>query len=310
MRFLFLISLLIVVAGCATRTRQTDRLVKDHSRLPVEGHLSDVPFIEQKMNHCGPATLAMVLGHKGKNISVGDLAGSMMIKNLPGTFQADMLLEARRRGLQTLKLTDLEQILAEVSKGHPVIVFQNLGFSMMPKWHYAVVTGYDLRGPDVFLHSGNLRNKKTDMRFFERSWILGGHWALLLLRPEELSETGSEIDHVNAISHFENLKDFASAKKGYETILSKWPRSLPAYIGLGNVNYHMGDKHLSMINLKKAVSFHQDSAIAWHNLATVQGELGRIKEARLSAKKAIELSSDGTREQFRKSLKAHLLDLP
>ncbi len=306
MKLVLLASLVIVVSGCATQTRQTDHLVKDSLNLPQEGQIKNVPHIMQDKNHCGPAAMAMVLRHKDKDVSAGEMAGSMMIKNLPGTFQADMLLEARRQGMLTFQLTSLQQILTEVSQGHPVIVFQNLGLAVMPRWHYSVVTGYDLKGPDIFLHTGSKKHHKTDMRFFERSWLLGEKWALLVLKPTELSSTASELDHVKAVSYLEGEKYFSSAQKGYQSILEKWPRSLSAHIGLGNVSYQLGQKDESIFYLKRAVRFHPQAAIAWHNLATVQGELGKAKEARESTKKALEFSSEETREQFRTSLKNYL----
>jgi predicted Zn-dependent protease len=303
MKSLLLAFILLVSAACATRTKETDGLVKGHPSLPHAAHLTDVVHIEQEDYHCGPATMAMVLSHAGKVTSPRDLAASMMVKNLKGTFQMDMLLAARQAGMQTIELKGLEQVLTEVSQGHPVIVFQNLGLTSLPQWHYSVVTGFDLSGPDIFLHTGDKKNQKTDMRLFERSWILGGNWALLVLPTDQLSATGNELDHVHALSFLEQRKNFDAASTGYKSILHKWPQSLSAHIGLGNVHYQQGDKIRSMSYLKRAVGYHPESDIAWHNLAIVQGELGQLAAARLSSIKALTLSSVETRAQFEKSLK-------
>lgn len=305
MKALLLLCLMMAV-GCATRTRQTDRLVKDHGLLPNEAHIKHVPHVTQPENHCGPASMAMVLKYVGRSASAKELAKSMMTPKLKGTFQADMLLAARRQGMLTLPMRDMKQILTEVSQGNPIIVFQNLGLSFIPQWHYAVVTGHNLSGPDIYLHSGKKIHDKIDMRFFERSWIMGGRWALLVLPPGKLSTTTSELDHLRAISFLEELKDFSAARLSYQAILKKWPTSLAAHIGLGNVTYQLGFKEQSLLYLQKAVAHHPSSAIAWHNLATVQGELKKIKDARASAQKAFELADEETRNQFAESLKGYL----
>ncbi len=306
MKSLTLIGFLFLTIGCATRTPQTERLIKNRGDLPLAGHIKNIPHVIQKENHCGPATLVMVLNHLKKNVSAEVLAHTMMITNLKGTFQADMLLEARRQGMLTFKISSLEQLLTEVSHGNPIIVFQNVGLESLPQWHYSVVTGYDLSVPQIYLHSGPDKNDSNDLRFFERTWLLGGKWALLVLPAGKLSSTASEVEHVEAASHLEELKFFQAAQVSYHSILKKWPQSLMALIGLSNVSYRLGQKKLALTYLKNAVALHPAAGIAWHNLASLQGEMGQLKEARLSSKKAIENVHEESRTQFTENLKSYL----
>lgn len=192
----------------------------------------------------------------------------MFTEKMQGTFQGDMLSTVRRQGLLAIKINNLEMLLKEISADHPVVVFQNLGFSWLPKWHFSVVTGHDINGPDILLHTGGEKFKRIDMRLFERSWGLGGNWGLLVLRPDQLSATASEWVHVDAAARLEDIGKKNEAKLAYQTILERWPQSLGALIGLGNVMYSNRQFSKAVAYLKTAVHYHPKSTIAWHNLKT------------------------------------------
>ncbi|MBA2403988.1 MAG: PA2778 family cysteine peptidase, partial [Bdellovibrionales bacterium] len=273
MNHFLLVVVALLLGGCATATRQTDALMKNRAALPETSKLKELPLIKQARNHCGPATMAMMLNHAGKNVSLVELNQQMFTEKAEGTFQSDMLSTARYQGMLAIPINDMTSLLTEVSAGNPVVVFQNLGMSWWPKWHYAVVTGHDFRGPDILLHSGNDKYQKTDMRFFERTWILGERWGLLVLNPNQLSVTANERTHVAAAAMLEGIGKLDEAQTSYQTILLRWPQSLAALIGLGNVTYARKKFQSSIDYLKKAVTFYPESAIAWHNLATVQGEI-------------------------------------
>lgn len=301
---ILLVALLFV--SCATSTKQTDRLVKKHDSLPEKSLLQGVPLIQQARNHCGPATMTMVLRYEGIDASLDEVTSQLFTEKMEGSFQTDMLSTARRHGMITISITNMTALIKEVSEGHPVIVFQNLGLTWSPRWHYAVVTGHDFNGPDIFLHTGNEKNVKTDMRFFERTWKLGNYWGLLVLKPNQLSETGSEKDHLEAANLLESSGKIDEAFIAYKTILKKWPNNLVALIGLGNVTYSKKQFTKSAEYLETATKLHPDSALAWHNLATAQGAAGQKAKAKKSAKKALELADEATRESFEGSLNSWL----
>lgn len=179
----------------------------------------------------------MVMTHSGRNISMSELSSQVITTNMRGSFKTDMLSAIRRQGMLALAIKDLKSMITEVSAGLPVLVFQNLGLSWWPQWHYAVVTGHDFSGPDMILHTGDKSYKKMDMRLFERSWILGGHWSYLVVQPGQLSVTADEKTHVEAASMLEALGNLSAAHISYQSIQKRWPTSLGALIGLGNVNY-------------------------------------------------------------------------
>lgn len=302
MKTAFLLLVAFLLGGCATSTRQTDRLLKSPTDLPAKSRLTELKLIKQKQNHCGPATLAMVLKHVGKNVSLTEITLQSFTEKAQGTFQADMLSTARHQGMLTIPINNMEDLIKETAAGHAVIVFQNLGFSWWPQWHYAVVSGHDLSGPDIYLHTGDKKFAKTDMRFFERSWKLGGYWGLLILPPDQLSASGSELDHAQGGALLEQLGKYREAQMSYEKMLTRWPQSLSALIGLGNIAYAEAQYPLAMSALNKAVLHHPRSAVAWHNLAFAQWAAGKKSFAHTSAQRALGLVDNESRATYQNSL--------
>lgn len=309
LRLLLIIITAQFFVSCATRTPGTDRLVEARGELPKKAHIENVPFSPQEENHCGPSTLWMTLRFKDKNVDLEEITSQTFTKDLEGTLKSDMLGAARRQVMLTIPIKDMDSMLKEVSEKNPVMVFQNLGLEEMPKWHFSLLHGYDLSGPDVILHSGETKDEKMDMRLFERSWLLGDKWAYILLNPGEISSTASEKDHLEAAAALEHLKFTSAAYVSYEAILKKWPESLGAMIGLGNIYYAHKNLQKSESILSKATELHPDSPLAWHNLAIVEKDLRQTNDARASAKKAMELADPPLREKFQDTLSGLIKDL-
>ncbi len=165
----------------------------------------------------------MVMNWNGRNISVDDLAAQVYMPGMKGSLQADMVSASRRNSMMAIQIEGLSSLLREVSAGHPVIVFENLALTWAPQYHYAVVYGYDLDQETVLMHSGPTAGKKWDMRKFERSWMLGDYWGLVVLPPGELAASGTELAHVTAAAGLEQLSKTAEAEKSYLAILKRWP---------------------------------------------------------------------------------------
>lgn len=296
----------LFLQSCATKTPATDTLAKDRDGLPESHRIKTVPFIEQQTNHCGPASLAMVIKSQGRDVDLKEITQQMYTPGSKGTFSTDLTSAIRRQGMLGVPVKNLKSMLTEISSGHPVMVFQNLGFSWYPQWHYAVAVGYDLKGPDVILHSGKTKYLEEDMRLFERSWSQANYWAIVVLNPGTLAASADDLEHVGAISGLEQAGKLEEAHKSYGAVLEKWPMSLPALIGMGNVLYSKKDLKAAGKYLSLAVKFHPESAMAWHNLATVQGEMGESKAAKDSSLKAISLVRDDELLTYKESLKAWL----
>ena len=182
--------LLWALAGCATP--ETDRLLETPTALPPRAEVSGVPFFPQEKYYCGPAALAMVLSWSGLPVTQEEIAAQVYTPGREGTLQSDMVAGARRHGRLAVPVTRLSDLTAELAAGHPVVVFQNLGFGWFPVWHYAVAIGYDLSSGDLVLHSGLDARRAMPLATFERTWARGDHWALVVLPPEELPAAADE----------------------------------------------------------------------------------------------------------------------
>ena len=297
-----------LISACATSTRQTDRLVRSSQDLKKE-HYLNVPFVEQAQYLCGPAAMTMVMQHTGNFTPLNLLTEQMYTKELKGTFQTEMMSAARRQGFLPLPVRNLHDLLKEVSNGHPVIVFQNLGLKSFPKWHYAVVTGYNLAVPEIILHSGKEKNQKMDMRLFERTWVYADSWALTVETPDDLPSTATELDVAREAVMFESLGKTKLARDIYLSMLKKWPRSYIAHIGLGNTSYALKDYSSSMGYLERASRIFPDKPEIWHNLAFAADKNHKVALARRSSAKAVSLA--GAKEKdFRSSLSKWLTESP
>lgn len=261
----------LVFTGCSTNSVQTENFFADSPVHMVEKvEIVGVPFIRQEANACGPATLAMALQWAGKNVSVKDLTPQIYSENNKenekGSLQSDLISAGRRQGMMVVAIEGLSALLKEIEAGHPVIIFENLGVRWLPRWHYAIVFGYNLHEKKLLLHSGPDAFKEEDMAEFELSWRLGHYWGLVVLPADELSATADELAHASAAAALESLGEFEEAQKSYRAILNRWPKSLPAYVGLGNIFYQQKLYRESVSYLKKAVSVSPQSAAALHNL--------------------------------------------
>lgn len=264
----------ILQIGCATVGRQTREVLKSPpADIPRSVQLENVPFIEQSAGHCGPATLTMVMRSTGANVSVDQITPEVYTPGMKGSLQLDLISASRRHGLMAIPLVGLEPLLREVAAGHPAIVFENLALSWYPKWHYAVVIGYDLNAEQLILHSGPNAFERVDMIRFEHAWSLGKYWGLVVLPAGQLSRTADEIATLRAAAGIEQAGLESEAAKAYGAILLKWPESLGALIGMGNLSYKRRAYKEAVGFLKQATKFHPNSTQAKHNLSVAESAL-------------------------------------
>ena len=271
MKYLIIILLGIFAAGCASRAHQTERVLQTPPLgLPLQAEIPDVPFVNQSAGHCGPATLAMAMNWAGHGVTVDQLVPQVYTPGMKGSLQLDMISASRRNGMMAVQIQGLSSLLTEISAGHPVIVFENLALTWAPQYHYAVVYGYDLQKEVAIMHSGPEKAKPWDLRKFERSWMLGDYWGLVVLNPGELSAAGTELAHVTAAAGLEQAGKITEAEKSYRSILERWPTSLGALVGMGNISYSKKNFKASIEYLRSAAKFHPESKAVLNNLAVAE----------------------------------------
>lgn len=286
MRVLILGVLLVTVLGCATTPPTRDWA----PAVPTRTELDGVRFFAQSERQCGPASLAMVLSWAGNGERPEELVQQVYSSARHGSLATDMTAAVRRHGLVAYPVSTLPDVVAEVAVGHPVIVLQDLGTPIWPRWHYAVVVGYDRAREQIILRSGTTRRVVFSFTRFERTWAPSGRWGLLALPPRSLPATATEQTWLQAVVGLERAQQWRAALEAYERTYERWPRSLGGLIGLGNSRYALHDLAGAEHAFRLATRAHPEAAAAFHNLAHVLFESGRHEEARIAARRAAQLT--------------------
>lgn len=293
--FLFL----LFFAGCAGP--RLAQIRQQMTGIPARVNLRNIPSYVQAEYQCGPAALAMVLSWSGSPTTPEDLTSRVYNPARKGSLQPALVGATRRSGRIAYPLSGTRALLREVAAGHPAIVLLNLGLSWYPKWHYAVVTGYDLTDGFIIVHSGKKAPEFLPFRVFENTWARSRYWGLLVLRPGDLPAVVEERPYLEAVLGLEKARRWHGAVEAYRAALGRWPGSLPALMGLGNSYYGMGELPGAEKAFRTAARLHPDSGAALNNLAQVLWEQGRCKEALDAARKAVSLGGPLT-ETFQKTL--------
>jgi tetratricopeptide (TPR) repeat protein len=290
---------LALLAGCATP--QSDAMLAARAagevmHLPVSALAAGVPIIAQDDFYCGPASLAMALRWSGVETGADQVAPQVFTPARQGSLANDMLAAARRHGRLAVAASNLDEMFGEVAAGHPVVVLLNLGLEWIPKWHFAVVVGYDLAAEEVDLHDGGDAPATMKLATFERVWTRGGAWALTVLPPSRLPARAPESAVEEAALGLERAKRPAEAAMAYEAILRRWPGSALALVGAGNALHAMGDRRGAEAAFQRAVERRPDIAAGWTNLALVLAARGEDEAARHAARRALAAAAAGARE--------------
>lgn len=281
-------ALALLAAGCAPM--QADRLLATADAFPQPVELEQVPFFPQEQYQCGPAALAMALNWSGVVVVPEQLAPEVYLPERQGSLQLELIAAARRHGRVPYMLRpQIESLAAEVASGHPVLVLQNLGLSSLPKWHYAVVVGFDLPNNRIVLRSGLERRHVVSLHTFEHTWRRGEYWAMVVMPPDRLPYTAEELPYVQSVATLERVGRLEEAALAYGAALRRWPKSLGARLGLGNTRYALGDPKGAEAAFRQALRDHADAAAAHNNLAQVLAEQRRWGEAEAAARRAVEL---------------------
>lgn len=143
--------------------------------------IASVPFYPQQEYQCGPASLAGALNYWGVSISPEDIAAEIYSEAAGGTLDIDMVLFAKRKGLEARQYQgSLDDIKRNVKRGYPIIVLVDQGFWLYQQNHFMVVVGYNEK--EIVVNSGEEQLKSIRLKDFLRSWKKTKHWTLLITR--------------------------------------------------------------------------------------------------------------------------------
>ena len=270
----------LLLAGCGTLIPQTVGLRTDWpAGVPRQVEMTQVPFYPQDEYQCGPAALAMAMTYAGAPVQPRDLVDEVWLPARQGSLQLEMLAAPRRHGLVSYRLDPrYGDLLREVAAGHPVIVLQDVGM-LLPEWHYAVVNGFDYATGTIFLRSGLTMRQQMPFSYFERTWLAGKYWAMVVTKPDDIAASATEARWLDALLGLARGGQEEAAVKGYAAALGRWPDSLPAAVGLANHLHARGALDDAAGVLRTALQQHPQSVIVLNNLAQTLSDQGRNSEA-------------------------------
>lgn len=283
----FFVSLAFAASSCAlldVGIRPTDLV-----DLPDHIEIADVPFFPQESHQCGPAALAAVLTWSGSRVVPNEIAAEIYTPGRKGSLQPLLISATRHHDRLSYVVSDVASLLQEVSAGHPIVVLQNLGLRWYPRWHYAVVIGYNVEKRLVILRSGTIFRRKMDWSLFRRTWERAGKWGLVVLPPTELPASASEQSYLETVVDLEKVHKWETASIAYKTALQQWPRSVGALMGLGNSRYAVGDLREAEEAFRRATEVCTTCGDAFNNLAHVLAEQKCYERAIDSVREAIRI---------------------
>ena len=277
----------LMLAGCAQLGQQVGQLIPQTVSLRTEWpegvprtvELASVPFFPQDDYQCGPAALATVLSFSGVSVTPEPLVKQVFVPARNGSLQLEMLAAPRTYARVSYQLAPkYADLLREVAAGNPVVVLQDVG-TIFPQWHYAVVNGFDYPSGTIYLRSGTTKREEMPFSYFERTWMAGKYWAMVVTPADRIPVTANENGWVNAVVAMARVGGEAAALRGYTAALERWPDNLPAAIGLANLHYGNGNYAEAARILRSAQKKHPESAIVTNNLAQALSDWGHHAEA-------------------------------
>ena len=182
-----------------------------------------------------------------------------------------------------------------------VLVLQNLGVAVIPRWHYAVVVGIDTDRDRVILRSGEERRHEVRIRTFLRTWRRSDYWAMVVLQPGTLPTNVDRQRHASAVAALESAGQRQAAQIAWRAALSRWPNDSIAMFGLAGVLASDGNHADAVMMYRQILEQGSMRIVARNNLALSLAELGQFDDAGREIARAIRDNEDA-------GLEAELLD--
>lgn len=281
---------LLLLGGCVSSLQSTALVEQTPEQFTTPALISGVPFFPQDDYQCGPAALATMLGASQIEVTPEALVPLVYVPERQGSFQVEMVAAARSFGRLAYQIPPtLASIFAEINGGHPVLVLQNLGLDWYPRWHFAVVKGFDIQRRRVILNSGRIEDYEVPLSVFERTWARSDYWAIVVIPPGTMPVSAKPERYFNAVVALEHSNPPEVVFPAYISGLERWPHDRNLLMGHGNLLYVADRPEDARVRFETVIAHHPDYGPAYNNLAQLYLEQGRIAEAEQYATQAVEL---------------------
>lgn len=168
---------LCLTTGCATN-------IAKRPTNNTKAVIAKVPFVKQKPDYCGPASLAMIFNFYALNVSQDEIAREIFSPELKGTLSLEMVSYAFEKGFDAdVYNGSMADIRAKLEAGFPLIV-SHKAEKDDKRVHYIVVFGFD-DGKEVFyghLDTKNGQAQAIDYRRFLKHWDMADNLTIFI-RP-------------------------------------------------------------------------------------------------------------------------------
>jgi tetratricopeptide (TPR) repeat protein len=257
---------------------------------PAARVLEGVPVQPFGDDDCGAGSLATVLEFFGLPIPLEVLDAELPKTARGAVLSVDLLLAARRWGLDAQWVVgDSEALARSLDQGSPPIVMLQVADAPGRRrdlYHYAVIDGFDPERQQVRLLVGDGRARWLSLRALDRAWRGAGR-ALLLPRPIPEQELGPEVLLHRAVA-LERGGRLAEAVAAYRALLEAHPDEARVWTNLGNAQAGLERFGEAEAAYRRAVALEPDGPDALNNLAwLLLREGSRLDEAEELARRAL-----------------------
>lgn len=295
--------LLAALLGCTLLAACQSRMPAPPEQAGSDRQVPEVPFVPQDAYQCGPAALATMLGWSGLATGAGKLVDEVWLPQQRGSLAMELAAAARQRHRLVYPIDSPDELFAALDADQPVLVMQNLALAWLPRWHFAVVTGYRNGGRQLVLNSGTREARTLHWNRFVRTWARADFQGWLVLPPGELPARTEPLMLVQALEDLRGTAGAEATAPFWKTAAERHAGDYLVQFGHGNHLWEAGDRQAAADAFRAATRARPEAWPAWHNLILALHESGCREQATETLREAVENSHSPEIDRLRRRLR-------
>ncbi len=195
-------------------------------------------------------------------------------------WQADLWAFAAR--------SDIDALRVRVAAGAPVIVLLQDLQSDLPKWRYAIVTGWDDGRHQWLCLDGERRERTISYTDFQQAWGRYRNWMITVCPAEYPTWTLDSAERAGRGQFYENRKQLDRAAADYEAAIAAGFTTSALHVRLGTVYRALQRTADAEAEYRRALALNPRDGHACNNLSYLLAEQSRnMDEAVQLARQAV-----------------------